>query len=232
MTIHHHEFCYTQNSIRHNLSLNKCFIKIPRSKDEPGKGGFWRLDPAFESTLDDNLLKKKRLGLGMSKKNGRTGGGGGRGGNVRNGGAGSAKLKKSCDRQLEEACMSIIDEMSMASVAILPPMEQFGNDGHACPSVCSASTDLFNNATWAVSAILTSTSTSCPSRRPRPHHQPIPPPRTTAPATITTRISPAAVLESSSVRFPCRLRPLTKWRNFSVAAPKRTATTALVPIYS
>ncbi|XP_067123386.1 forkhead box protein J1-B-like [Centruroides vittatus] len=50
-----------QNSIRHNLSLNKCFIKIPRNKDEPGKGGFWRLDPTYAESLVDGVFKKRRL---------------------------------------------------------------------------------------------------------------------------------------------------------------------------
>ncbi|XP_074669753.1 forkhead box protein J1-A-like [Strix aluco] len=51
----------TQNSIRHNLSLNKRFMRVPREKGEPGRGGFWKLDPQYANQLKNGASKKCRM---------------------------------------------------------------------------------------------------------------------------------------------------------------------------
>lgn len=67
-----------QNSIRHNLSLNECFVKTQRGPDEPGKGCLWSILPGTEEQFTGgNFYKKGKIPKSALKPSSGAGGDGG-----------------------------------------------------------------------------------------------------------------------------------------------------------
>ncbi|GFX28133.1 forkhead box protein L2 [Trichonephila clavipes] len=49
-----------KNSIRHNLSLNKCFIRVPREGGLERKGSYWTFDTAFNDMFEGNNFRRRK----------------------------------------------------------------------------------------------------------------------------------------------------------------------------
>lgn len=52
-----------KNSVRHNLSLNECFIKLPKGIGRPGKGHYWTIDPAAEFMFEEGSFRRRPRGF-------------------------------------------------------------------------------------------------------------------------------------------------------------------------
>ncbi|KAI0981204.1 hypothetical protein GJ496_003942 [Pomphorhynchus laevis] len=52
-----------KNSVRHNLSLNECFIKLPKAMGRPGKGHFWTIAPECEYMFEEGSFRRRPRGM-------------------------------------------------------------------------------------------------------------------------------------------------------------------------
>ncbi|THD23669.1 hypothetical protein D915_005599 [Fasciola hepatica] len=51
-----------EDLLRENLTTSRCFQRVPRRKEEPGgKGDLWRLNPEFQTQLENNKVSPKFL---------------------------------------------------------------------------------------------------------------------------------------------------------------------------
>ncbi|KAL9959232.1 hypothetical protein ACROYT_G036329 [Oculina patagonica] len=57
-----------QNSIRHSLSFNDCFVKVPRSPDRPGKGSYWTLHPDCGNMFENGCYLRRQKRFKADKK--------------------------------------------------------------------------------------------------------------------------------------------------------------------
>lgn len=60
-----------QNSIRHNLSLNDCFVKVPRAAGRPGKGSYWTLHPDCNDMFTNGSFLRRAKRFKLPKGRGR-----------------------------------------------------------------------------------------------------------------------------------------------------------------
>ena len=67
-----------QNSIRHNLSLNDCFVKVAREKGKPGKGNYWTLAKDCEEMFENGNFRRRKRRPKSNNTTGNTIGGNGK----------------------------------------------------------------------------------------------------------------------------------------------------------
>ncbi|XP_053328648.1 hepatocyte nuclear factor 3-gamma [Spea bombifrons] len=58
-----------QNSIRHSLSFNDCFVRVSRAPDRPGKGSFWAMHPGSGDMFENGCYLRRQKRFKLPEKN-------------------------------------------------------------------------------------------------------------------------------------------------------------------
>ncbi|XP_062974969.1 hepatocyte nuclear factor 3-alpha [Elgaria multicarinata webbii] len=134
-----------QNSIRHSLSFNDCFVKVARSPDKPGKGSYWTLHPDSGNMFENGCYLRRQKRFKCDKQPG--GGGGGGGGKGGQGGGGGGVHHGSESRKDQGGASPPLHrgsgkggplEAASSNAGSPPALDHNGNGGELKPSVAAA----------------------------------------------------------------------------------------------
>ncbi|XP_076100141.1 silk gland factor 1-like [Mytilus galloprovincialis] len=105
-----------QNSIRHSLSFNDCFVKVPRTPDRPGKGSYWALHPDSGNMFENGCYLRRQKRFKCVKKE---------------------MMRQSCSGDDDDSCKSPDSRDGCSPSPPPPPPQNHVPSGHEIPETKS-----------------------------------------------------------------------------------------------
>ncbi|XP_053362417.1 forkhead box A sequence [Clarias gariepinus] len=129
-----------QNSIRHSLSFNDCFVRVPRSPDSLGKGSFWTLHPDSGNMFENGcyMRRQKRFRCQSATSSSTT----------RSASKKADRVKEEGKKKTSDAKLTVLSPMSPAMPS-KPPMPTVLPDMD-CPSMSPSHIAPQQNATHSL----------------------------------------------------------------------------------
>ncbi|KAL8580633.1 hypothetical protein ACOMHN_043449 [Nucella lapillus] len=175
-----------QNSLRHNLSFNDCFIKIPRRPDRPGKGSYWALHPMCGDMFENGSFLRRRKRFKVLMRNA----------------AGESHMVMTSDLEQHSAFMQEQARIRLQQWGMAPPARFQPYPAMSPMTPSSEIPSSGSKRSFSIESIMAPDYKSATPPRLLPQHHPLLRPPLPAFSHLAAGLSPAALLASYGMDLP------------------------------